>query len=259
MSSVHSQPAGGMRARPPRRTSLPRVSSRSASTCPGRGPACDAELLRRRLEIEPVRDAQAEHDALAEHRLAVEGLAGLPPPRRAPGPRGRGVARGLGLVPVAHPGRRSRRVVPLEAERRAAEPQVLLAPPVAEVVAGLLARARVVGDLVVREAARGERRLDREEGLGDGAVVRARQPTAPGELPEGRPGLEGQLVTGEVGEPKARRARRPGRGRPRASGPGRPKMRSADTRGMPDASAAASAARAPSGSWRRPRNVSCSA
>ena len=83
---------------------------------------------------------------------------------------------------------------PREAVGAAAEAEVLVAAPVAEVVARLFAGLRVVRDLVVPEAAGAERLVDREEGVGDRAVVGQRQAPAPRELAEARARLDRELV-----------------------------------------------------------------
>ena len=119
----------------------------------------------------------------------------------APGGDGGDVARRVDEVAVAD----RRAVARAEgAERGAAQAEVVGAAPVAEVVARLVAGARVVGDLVVDEALGLERLLDGEEGVGHGVVGRDGQPPAPGQLAELGARLDGQAVRGEVGDAGAR-------------------------------------------------------
>src|SRR6185503_15630264 len=110
-----------------------------------------------------------------EARLRVEPLLAVDEPGAIALERERKsqVAGWIGEVSGAHRGA----VVRAErAEGGAAEAEVVVPAPVAEVMAGFVSGARVVRYLVVREAPGGELLLDREEGLGDGVLGRDREP-----------------------------------------------------------------------------------
>ena len=91
-----------------------------------------------------------------------------------------------------------------EAERARTEAEVVVAPPVAEVVARLFAGLRVVRDLVVREARGPSASSMAKKASATVAVVGERQPAPPRELAELRARLDGQLVARRGGEARGR-------------------------------------------------------
>jgi hypothetical protein len=107
-------------------------------------------------QIEPFGEAQAQHDALAQARFRIEPL-GLDDEgtdlgqRRLVGGLRRGhVAARVGVVAIAQ----ARALVGEGADRGTAQPEVVEASPVAEVVLRLVAGEGVVRNLIVAEAER---------------------------------------------------------------------------------------------------------
>src|ERR1019366_2021027 len=92
--------------------------------------------------------------------------------------------------------------------RAAAEAQIRVAVPIAQIVARFVAGLGVVGNFVVAKSARRECIVNRQKSLRRSTIVGERQATTLGELTELRPRLDGQLVTREVCEAELRNRNR---------------------------------------------------